>query len=62
MVTIRGPKGVGKSMALGAIATMCHKQRPCFLWSPIANKDFQSYVEDIRIEFGKQFTMCQGSS
>ena len=48
VVTIHGPRGVGKSMALGAIATLCYKQRPCILWSPIAHKEFQSYVGDIQ--------------
>ncbi len=51
-IAIGGPKGVGKSMALGAIATLYHKERKCFLWSPVieAEDHFKSYVEYI---FGK---------
>ena len=47
-VSIVGPRGVGKSMALAAIATVCHGKIPCFLWSPYVtfNKDFQDYVEN----------------
>ena len=39
-ITISGPKGVGKTWALGAIATLCHEvKRPCFLWSPLIKMD-----------------------
>ena len=54
---IRGPKGVGKSMALAAIATLYHKKRPCFLWSPRATEMesvYWDYLCDLCREFGKQ--------
>ena len=67
-ISICGPKGVGKSMALAAIATVCHEKIPCFLWSPSVtfDKDFQEYVEDFyeelhRIEPSKCYscgTVC----
>ncbi len=49
---IGGPEGVGKSMALAAIASLYHEKRQCFLWSPLIRNDdvFKSYVEAI---FGK---------
>ena len=55
-VAIDGPKGVGKSLALGAIGTLCKKAgRPCILVSPKTevNDEFRSYVEEIFTEFSK---------
>ncbi len=54
-VTLCGPKGVGKSMALAAIATLCHKKVPTFLWSPSMELDlnFCEYYNSIFKEFGK---------
>ncbi len=53
--TLCGPKGVGKSMALAAIATLCHKKVPTFLWSPTMklNQGFREYYNSIFKEFGK---------
>ena len=55
-VAICGPKGVGKSLALAAIATLCHKQKsPCFLFSPCVTEGlrFDKYINSIYGEFGK---------
>ena len=48
-VSMGGPKGVGKSMSLAAIATLCHGKRPCFLWSPyvVMDQKFHLYAKDI---------------
>ena len=54
VIAISGPKGVGKSWALAAIGALCHKTRPCLLWSPKikVNANFHSYVEEIFQDFG----------
>jgi hypothetical protein len=57
-ISIGGPKGVGKSLALGAIATLCcGLRRPCFLWAPDIEMDpwFTAYVSAI---VGKCFYKC----
>ena len=36
IIAIRGPKGVGKSLALAAIEARYSNSRPCFLFSPDA--------------------------
>ena len=57
-ILIGGPKGVGKSWALAAIATLCRKERKqCFLWSPGIEMSpwFTSYVRKV---FGKCYSKC----
>ena len=51
-ISIVGPKGVGKSMALAAIATLLHNQIPCFCWTPAIKLDdgFKKYVQDFFVE------------
>lgn len=63
-ISIGGPKGVGKSMALAAIATLCNKRRPCVLWSQATrvNVTFQDYINDLFREFGKCCVLCIGLS
>jgi hypothetical protein len=34
LIPIRGPKGVGKSLALSAIAALCHGKSPCLFVTP----------------------------
>ena len=61
VVTISGPRGVGKSLALGAIATEYYRTRPCLYLSPIwlhqtttfERLDFNAALEEIYIEQGK---------
>jgi reverse gyrase len=51
--SISGPKGVGKSLALAAIATLFRKDgKKCFLWSPrfFDCDGFPEYVVEV---FGK---------
>ena len=50
-VSIGGPKGVGKSMALAAIATICHGIRPCILLSP--SRGIKRSTDLIKKEFSK---------
>ena len=52
-LAITGPKGVGKSLALAAIATLLRKDgKKCLLWSPRIDEDcmFYDYVVEV---FGK---------
>ena len=55
MVSMGGPKGVGKSISLAAIATLCYGKRPCFLWSPyvITDEKFHLYAKDIVEKLGE---------
>ena len=57
-IQIRGPKGVGKSVTLAAIATLYHKKRPCLFWYPDTCKsvDFQSYFEDFSRSLVSRFS------
>lgn len=49
MITIRGPKGVGKSLALAAIDVHYRGSRPCLLFSPqtLTPGLFECYVEEV---------------
>ena len=51
-ISIVGPEGVGKSMALAAIATLLHNRIPCFCWTPAIKLDdgFKKYVQDFFME------------
>jgi ABC-type lipoprotein export system ATPase subunit len=51
-IAINGPKGVGKSLALAAIATLLRRDgKKCFLWTPRINNPFyRSYAQEV---FGK---------
>ena len=54
-VSMGGPKGVGKTTSLAAIATLCHGKRPCFLWSPhvVTDKEFHLYAKYIVKKLGE---------
>jgi hypothetical protein len=57
-ISIGGPKGVGKSLALGAIATLCNKlKRPCFLWAPDIEMN-SWFIDYVSVVIGKCFCMC----
>lgn len=55
IISICGPKGVGKSLALAAIAELSRKNWPCLLWSPRLRsfKQFLSYVRAVYAQYGK---------
>lgn len=55
MIAIGGPKGVGKSMALAAIAALSRKTRPCLLCSPSGMHIdvYHLYVQEVYKQFGK---------
>jgi hypothetical protein len=51
-IAINGPKGVGKSLALAAIATLLRRDgKKCFLWTPdVTDEYFRLYASQV---FGK---------
>ena len=59
-ISIKGPKGVGKSMALAAVASRYSKKRPCLLWSPEwkLNKNFFDALKEVYRQFGKKASFC----
>ena len=54
--TIGGPRGVGKSLALAAVASRYCKERPCLLWSPISTSPPDTFYEALK-EVYHQFGM-----
>ena len=57
IISIKGPKGVGKSLTLAAVASQYSGKRPCLLWSPewILNKDFYDALKEVYRKNGKNF-------
>jgi ABC-type iron transport system FetAB ATPase subunit len=53
LIAIGGPKGVGKSLALAAIATLCHNTRPYLLFSldSLISPTFKRYLNEIHYQF-----------
>ena len=63
LLPIRGPKGVGKTMALAAIAALSHGKSPCLFVSPpmlLKSSTFDRYVNEIYVQYGKSKCLVQG--
>ena len=60
--TISGPRGVGKSLALAAVASLYCKERPCLLWSPISTSSppdtFYETLKEVYHQFGMSALFC----
>ena len=53
-IAIGGPKGVGKSLALAAIAELSRNKWPCLLWSTVEYLDeYCLYVKEVYKQYSK---------
>lgn len=64
ILTINGPKGVGKSLALAAICALNKGKSPCLVISPlttISSGYFHNYVKEVYAQHGKSKCFIGGN-
>lgn len=64
ILTINGPKGVGKSLALAAICALNKGKSPCLVISPLTTMSsgyFHNYVKEVYAQHGKSKCFIGGN-